>query len=89
MAPSEGGPRWRLRNVGVVWGSIPPVELCLNYTMCWSMYLPPQVVGRDVMVGCCPLCIDGSVERGKCSRCRSRRGPDSMGKEEEEVNSPT
>lgn len=88
MPPLERGPRWRLRKVGVVWRSIPPATLCLNYTMCSSKYPPPQAAGRYVMVGCFPLCIDGSVERGWCSRCRSGCGPSSMGKEEEEVNSP-
>lgn len=88
MAPSEGGPRWRLRKVGVVWGSIQPTALCLNYTLHWSEYLPPHAVGRDVMAGRCPLCRDGSVEHGQCSKCKSGLGPGSMGKEEEEVNSP-
>ena len=39
------------------------------------------------MAGRYPLCRDGSVERGKCSRCRSGRDPSDMGKDAEEVNS--
>lgn len=39
------------------------------------------------MGGRCPLCRDGSAERGQWSSCPSEHGPGGMGKEAEEVNS--
>ena len=62
MAPSESGPRWRLRKEGMVWGSIPSGAVFQNYTVCWVEHPSPQVVSRDVMAGCCPLCRDDFVE---------------------------
>lgn len=39
------------------------------------------------MAGRCPLCRDGSIERGLCSKCRSGHGPGGTRKDAEEVNS--
>lgn len=56
MTPSDGGPSSKLSKVGVLRGNIPPVALCLNHSANRSDHLSPQAVGRNVVVGHCPLC---------------------------------
>ena len=60
-----------------------------NSIVCWVEHPSLQAVGRDAMVSCYPLCRDGFVERGICSKCRSGRGLGGTGKDTEEVNSST
>ena len=87
MAPSKCGPWWRLRSEGVVWGNIPLGAFVQNSIVCRVDHLSPQAAGRDIMTGQCPLCRDGSIERGFCRKCWSGRGPGSTRKDAEEVKS--
>ena len=85
MTPLVCGPCSKLRGDGGAWRSIPLVGFMAIVSLHREVYPPPQVQGKSVMAGSCPLFQEVSTESGNFSQCRHGCNPGGTGKEVEEV----